>query len=90
MTKLTPDQEADLRELAAVCESMQADLVIIGATAYRLLVNDPYRTTQDVDLAVALDLDEFPNLIHRLKSREWHQSERQEQRWRGASGAIID
>jgi predicted nucleotidyltransferase len=90
MIKLTPDQESDLRELAAVCKSMQADLVIIGATAYRLLANDPYCATQDVDLAVALDLDAFPNLIHTLNSRGWHQSEKQEQRWRGASGAIID
>jgi predicted nucleotidyltransferase len=88
--KLSPDQESDVRDLAAVCESIQADLVIIGATAYRLLANDPYRATQDVDLAVALDLDTFPNLIQRLHSRGWHQSERQEQRWRGASGAIID
>jgi predicted nucleotidyltransferase len=55
-----------------------------------LLVNDPYRATQDVDLAIALDLDAFPNLIHRLNSRGWRQSEKQEQRWRGASGSIID
>jgi len=90
MIKLNPDQESDLRELAAVCQSMQADLVIIGATAYRLLVTDPYRVTEDVDLAVALDLDAFPDLIRQLDSRGWHQSEKQEQRWRGASGAIID
>jgi predicted nucleotidyltransferase len=90
MIKLNPDQESDLRELTTVCQFMQIELVIIGATAYRLLVDDPYRTTQDVDIAVAVDLDAFPDLILRLNNRGWHQSEKQEHRWRGACGAIID
>jgi predicted nucleotidyltransferase len=90
MIKLNPDQESDLRELTTVCQSMQIELVIIGATAYRLFVDDPYRTTQDVDIAVAVDLDVFPDLIFRLNNRGWHQSEKQEHRWRGACGAIID
>jgi len=90
MIKLTSEQEADLRELTDVCRAMQVELVIIGATAYRLLVDDPYRTTQDVDIAVAVDLDAFSDLTVRLNNRGWHQSEKQEHRWRGASGAIID
>jgi predicted nucleotidyltransferase len=69
---------------------MQVDLVIIGATAYCMFVEDPYRETLDVDIAVAVDLDEFPDLILRLSSRGWHQSDKHEHRWRGASGAIID
>jgi predicted nucleotidyltransferase len=90
MIKLNPHQESDLRELTTVCQSMQVELVIIGATAYRLLIDDPYRITQDVDIAVAIDLDAFPDLMRRLNNRGWHQSEKQEHRWRGASGANID
>jgi predicted nucleotidyltransferase len=69
---------------------MQVDLVIIGATAYRMFVDDPYRETLDVDIAVGVDLDDFRDLILRLNSRGWRQSERREHCWRGASGAIID
>jgi predicted nucleotidyltransferase len=90
MIKLNSDQEADLRELTAVCRSMQVEPVIIGATAYRMFVDDPYRETLDVDIAVALDLEDFPDLILRLNSCGWRQSDKHEHRWRGASGAIID
>ena len=90
MIKLTPDQEADLRELTDVCRSMQVELVIIGATAYRMFVDDPYRETLDVDIAIGVDLDDFPDLMLRLNSRGWRQSDKHEHRWRGASGAIID
>src|SRR5208282_3470049 len=90
MNKLNADQESDLRELTTVCQSMRVEMVVIGATAYQLLVDDPYRTTQDVDIAVAVDLDALPDLIGRLNICGWHQSEKQEHRWRGAWGAIID
>jgi predicted nucleotidyltransferase len=69
---------------------MQVELVIIGATAYRMFVDDPYRETLDVDVAVAVDLDDFRKLAARLNRCGWRQSDRQEHRWRGASGAIID
>jgi len=90
MIELTPGQESDIQELTDVCRAMQVELVVIGATAYRMFVDDPYRETLDVDIAVAVDLDDFPDLVRRLNSRGWHQSDRREHRWTGASGAIID
>jgi hypothetical protein len=41
MNKLNADQESDLRELTTVCQSMRVEMVVIGATAYQLLVDDP-------------------------------------------------
>lgn len=90
MIKLNPDHEADLRELTAICQSMEVELVVIGAIAYRMFVDDPYRETMDVDVALALDLGDFPELTLRLNGLGWRQSAKHEQRWRGASGAIID
>jgi hypothetical protein len=86
MIKFTPGQEADIRELTDVCRSMQVELVIIGATAYRMFVDDPYRETLDVDIAVAVDLDDFPDLILRLNSRGWHQSEPRQDLCKGGGG----
>lgn len=42
MTELTPDQAEDLRDVQAVGNTFSADLVIIGATAYRIFVNGPH------------------------------------------------
>lgn len=90
MMELTPDQAEDLRDLQAACESFSADPVIIGATAYRVFVDDPYRTTEDVDVAVAVDLDRWPEFVSRLISQGWKQGQSLEHRWHGPRGALID
>lgn len=90
MTELTPDQAEDLRALQAVCKSFSADLVIIGAMAYRVFVDDPYRTTEDVDIAIALDLDAWPGFVLQLLGRDWRQRQNLEHRWRGPHGSLVD
>jgi predicted nucleotidyltransferase len=90
MTELTPDQADDLLDLQAACRSFSADLVIIGATAYRVFIDDPYRTTEDVDVALALDLDVWPGFVAHLLGQGWKRRQNLEHRWRGPSGALID
>jgi predicted nucleotidyltransferase len=90
MTELTPEQAKDLRDLQAACKSFSADLVIIGATAYRIFVDDPYRPTEDVDIAVALDLGVWPEFVSRLQAQGWKQWPNREQRWRGPHGSLVD
>jgi predicted nucleotidyltransferase len=90
MTVLTPDQLQDLHELQAECKAFSSDLVIIGAMAYRIFVDDPYRTTEDVDIAIALDLDVWPEFVSHLISHGWKQRQSLEHRWRGPHGTLID
>ena len=63
---LTSDQIADLAGISQICNELGADLVVIGATSLLLHMGDLGRFTRDVDLTVALDLDEFESLTSRL------------------------
>jgi predicted nucleotidyltransferase len=90
MMELAPDQAKDLRDLQAACKSFSADLVIIGAVAYRIFVDDTYRTTEDIDIAVAFDLDVWPEFVSRLAARSWKQRPNREHRWRGPHGGLVD
>lgn len=90
MRVLLPEQRDALRELSDVCRSIGVDLVVIGAIAYRFWVDDPHRHTEDVDVVLALDLDELSKLTERLEKRGWRQDARLEQRWRNPQGALLD
>ncbi|MGH9160108.1 MAG: hypothetical protein ACRD2X_09000 [Vicinamibacteraceae bacterium] len=46
--------------------------------------------TEDVDVAVALDLDDFSPLVTRLRARGWREDARWEQRWHSRRNARID
>jgi predicted nucleotidyltransferase len=52
---------------------MQADLVILGAPVYKIHLPDKERLTQDIDFAIALDLDDFEELCNEPRSSEWEQ-----------------
>jgi len=64
MNELRAEQIDALLDLQRGCRQLQTQAVIIGATAYRIWTGDLNRTTEDedIDFAVALDLDELPNL----------------------------
>jgi predicted nucleotidyltransferase len=81
MNTLSETQREDIRELLEICRQFGVDGVIIGATAYRLLIEDTQRVTLDIDLAVAIDLDLFGRLEEALLSRGWRHSVHQEPRW---------
>ncbi len=71
MSVLLPEQVDALRSLERACRELEADVVVIGAIAYRAWVANDYRTTEDVDAAVALDMDEFSRLTERLVADGW-------------------
>jgi hypothetical protein len=71
---LTPDQVADLVMIHKIGDELRADLVVIGATSLLLSIGDLGRFTRDVDLTVALDLDEFAHLADRLTAAGWQRA----------------
>jgi nucleotidyltransferase AbiEii toxin of type IV toxin-antitoxin system len=66
--------DAMLTELQRACQEVHTQAVIVGAMAYRIWVRDLYRTTEDLDFAVALDLEELSKLTDRLQVRGWRQN----------------
>lgn len=90
MIALTEAQVEDLRELQRLCDERKAQIVIIGAIAYQLNFPCEERHTADIDLAVALDLDDFAELEGLLQKLGWKQTPKQEHRWRGPRGTLVD
>jgi predicted nucleotidyltransferase len=87
---LSEEQIRDLCDLEAACALHGTVAVIIGAVAYRLFIDDADRATRDIDLAVALDLEEFAALAKDLTKIGWRQAERREHRWRSPRGTFLD
>lgn len=90
MSAFSESQIQDLRDLQHAARGLGAEPVIIGAMAYRLFIDDTDRQTYDIDLAVALDLDEFDRLGEVLMTLGWCQQKVQEQRWMTPRGNRID
>ncbi|MEK7404361.1 MAG: nucleotidyl transferase AbiEii/AbiGii toxin family protein [Acidobacteriota bacterium] len=90
MTWLLPEQLAALAELQEACRRWGAEVVMIGATAYRAWFNDPGRYTEDVDVAVAVEIEEFLDLVEALAALGWRQEPRREHRWQTPAGARVD
>lgn len=86
---LTHEQTADLAQLQAVAGQHGAEVVIIGAAALLCFV-DLGRFTRDVDLVVALDLEDFATFSRELTAHGWMQEVGRERRWHGPKGSIID
>lgn len=86
---LTPAQLEDLAQLHGVAEPFAAEVAIIGAAALLCFVDMGW-FTRDIDLVVALDLEDFAAFADQLRTRGWTQEARREHRWRGPSGSIID
>lgn len=86
---LTHAQLEDLAQLHGVAERFRTDIAIIGAAALLCFV-DIGGFTRDIDLVVALDLEDFTAFADELRTVGWTQEERREHRWRGPSGSLID
>lgn len=86
----TPDQRADLVTIREFCAELNADLVLIGAMSLLVSMEDIGRFTRDVDLTVALDLDEFALLTDRLTGAGWTRVPRLEHRWIAPRKTIVD
>jgi len=89
MIELLPEQVEALRQLKRACAEAGVDAVVIGATAYRVWIDDD-RRTQDVDVAIALDIDQIQSLTDRLQTAKWTHDPRREERWLTQAGARID
>ncbi len=81
MNELTEAQITDLVELQQLCSEHQSDLVIVGAIAYQHYFLDDERHTGDIDLAIALDLEDFDELKQRLLAMGWSNLAAREHRW---------
>jgi hypothetical protein len=86
---LTHEQTVDLAQLQAPAEERGAEVVMIGAAALLCFV-DLGRFTRDIDLAVALDLEDFATFSGELTAHGWMRELGMEHRWRGPRGSIID
>ena len=75
--ELLPEQVEAVRQLKRACQEAGVDAVIIGATAYRVWIDDD-RRTQDVDVALAVDIDQLGSLTAACARRDGRrtQSER--------------
>jgi predicted nucleotidyltransferase len=90
MTVLLPEQAEALRHVHAACQALNVDAVVIGAVAYRVWVQDEHRATEDLDIVVALDLAELPQLTEPLRAAGWRQDRHREHRWISPNGARVD
>jgi predicted nucleotidyltransferase len=90
MDTLSPEQVVAVRQLQQVCRELATPMVIIGAMAYRFWVRDFYRHTLDVDVAVAVDLDNLPELTAGLEAKGWKRYPLREHRWITPEGARLD
>lgn len=86
---LTEPQLDDLAHLQATAEGFGAAVVLIGAAALGCFI-DIERFTMDVDLVVALDLEDFAILAEELRTGGWRNDMREEHRWYGPRGSIAD
>jgi len=86
---LTIEQTADLKQLRTVAERFAAEVMLIGAAALLCFI-DLGRFTRDIDLVVALDLEDFAAFSVQLQVRGWTHDVGAEQRWRGPCGSLID
>lgn len=90
MSELLPEQIEALGELQRTAQDRAVDVVVIGAAAYRAWVNDAYRTTEDIDLVVGVDLPELPRLTQPLLECGWRKDRRWAHRWISGGGARVD
>src|SRR5437016_624631 len=78
---LTNEQLEDLAQLHVIAEPFACEVVIIGAAALLCFVNLG-RFTRDIDIVVALDLEDFVALSGNLKAGGWTQEPGTEHRLR--------
>ncbi len=88
-TVLTQTQLEDLASLHLFVASFNAEFVIIGAAALGCFI-DIERFTMDVDLAVALDTDDFAVFAQQLQTAGWTRDPLKEHRWYGPAGSTAD
>jgi len=90
MSVLSQEQIEDLREIQRLCQSFHIEVILVGAQAYRMLVEDIDRQTRDIDVAVALEMEEWERASKALDALVWVRDPRMECRWRTPRHTIFD
>lgn len=90
MIDFTEAELTDLIQLQNICNELKTQLVIIGAMAYKFHFPEIERYTADIDLTVALDLDDFAELEMRLSKLGWNRDAKREHRWKSPRATLID
>jgi predicted nucleotidyltransferase len=90
MNPLSPEQAAAIAQLQKICDSLHAEIVVIGAMAYLSWIEDHHRHTLDIDVAVAVDLDDYHRLARLLHTAGWEQEVKREHRWTAPEGTRVD
>ncbi len=90
MSLLSPAQAADLSSLQRVLLPLDSDMVVVGAMAYRAFFSESARHTEDIDVAIATDLDDLDRVESALAAARWTRDTNQEQRWRGPNATRMD
>lgn len=88
--KLHPAQAEALRELKTICEDLGVDMVVIGAIAYHIWIDDPWLSTNDIDIAVTLELNQYDHLASVLRAHRWNPDGKVEHRWYTPTNCIVD
>jgi predicted nucleotidyltransferase len=88
--KLAEAQLVALSELNDICRDRHTEAVIIGAVAFQAFYPNRDRYTRDIDLAVALDFEDFHLMQAELSKKGWKQEKRREHRWHSPAGAVLD
>lgn len=83
---LTETQVAAVRDLSQAWPNRK--VVIIGATALGFYFDMQWRKTADVDLALAIDLDEFPGPL--VAQYRWRQHPHKDHEFESPLGAKVD
>ncbi len=64
---MIPFDQAQVRSLEALADAWGTDrIVLVGASALRCHMEMTWRVTADVDITVAVDLEEFEYLLQRI------------------------
>lgn len=86
MRRLAAGQVQALRELKALWPETR--FTLIGATALACQLREFYRQTYDLDVSVALPLDQLPSELRKLPG--WQRHARNEHEWRTPDGTRVD
>jgi predicted nucleotidyltransferase len=90
LNPFSPEQAAAVNQFKAICDTLHAEVVVIGAMAYLSWIDDRHRHTLDIDVAVTVDLDDYQRLVLLLRSSGWKQESKREHRWTTPEGVRID
>src|SRR6202040_587601 len=87
---LFPTQVETLRQLKDVGAQLGAEIALIGASAMRMWLDVRWFTTDDVDVAVAVELAQLTELEAALATKNWKKIHADGQRWRSSNNTIVD